>query len=287
MIDFIYNANAGNGNGAKVMKKIRKILDKLNVPYRDFATKCKGDGKKIAEELSEKGSSTIVAVGGDGTVHEVLNGINLDTVKLGIVPAGSGNDFASFCRIPKNVKKALSLILENNPKPTDCLDCCGIKALNHVSTGIDVEVVDRCYKSSFFKGKLQYFVSLIISLCKFRYYHVESSDEKNLNENVLVAVLANGREFGGGIKICPTAVVDDGFMDFLYITKIPLIRSPLIFIKLLCGKIHTEKITHLTKEKHVALKLQEGTLLNIDGELYKDLSFDAKVLQGKLSLLRP
>lgn len=287
MIDFIYNAKAGNGKGAKVMKAIRKILDSRSIPYRTFETKCKGDATNIAKELSYNGSETIVAVGGDSTIHEVVNGIDTDLVTFGLVPAGSGNDFATACNIPMNTKKALSIILENNPKPTDYLDCCGVRAINHVSTGIDVEIVERCYKHSFFKGKIQYFISLIISLCKFRYYHIQSADEKDIDENVLISAVTNGRVFGGGIKISPTAVIDDGFMDLLYITKIPIIRAPYIFLKLMCGKIHTEKITHVTKEKHVALKLDKGTLLNIDGELYENLPFNVKILKGKLSLLRP
>ncbi len=286
MLDIIYNEKAGNGKAKKVVARVKKMLEERNIPYRVFATEEKHHATIIAKDLSENGSTDIIAIGGDGTIHEVVNGIDLDKVNLGIIPAGSGNDFASNCHIPQKTKKALDVIIHGNVKPTDIMECSSILGINSISTGIDVDIVDRCNKNTFLKGKFQYLISLIVSLMHFHYYPIEIV-QKHVSTDVLIVVTSNGAKFGGGIKICPKAKVDDGYMDLLYITKVNLLKAPLVFLKLMAGKIHKDKVTHLSNEAHITIKPQQNAQVNIDGELYPSLNYDTKILKGKLRLYRP
>ena len=168
-----------------------KRLKERGAEYRIHYTNAPKHATEIARELS-KTSDTIVArgrgdaieyvksygkeydmiccSGGDGTINEVFNGIDVDKVKLGLIPCGSGNDFVASANIPTDTEAAVDLILDGEAKPTDFMVCGGVRGLNIIGTGIDVDILKRCRKSKILKGKLQYVFSLVISLIKFVFY---------------------------------------------------------------------------------------------------------------------
>ena len=167
MIDFIVNGKAGYARSwLKTKRIITEILESKGVEYRFHFTEYAKHATKIAKDLCEQGATDIVAIGGDGTVNEVLNGLAVEKVNFGIIPHGSGNDFVDSVSIPHKVADALNVILNESPKPTDFLVCDGVRGLNIIGTGIDVEILQRCENNKIFKGKLKYFISLIISLIK-------------------------------------------------------------------------------------------------------------------------
>lgn len=170
MLDFIINEKAGEKKAVKARKIIQRILDEKNIEYRFHSTKYRRNAIEIASELSRNGAECIIAAGGDGTVNEVLNGIDTEKVKFGIIPCGSGNDFADTAKLPLDPAKALDIILNGQVKPTDFLVCGGVRCMNIVGAGIDVEILKRCENSKILKGKLKYVVSLLISLIKFKFY---------------------------------------------------------------------------------------------------------------------
>ena len=108
-------------------------------------------------------------MGGDGTLHEVINGFsNFDNVNLGLIPCGTGNDFASALKLPKDPVKALDLILDGTPKYTDYFQLPTVRGINIVCMGIDVDVLIR-YNKLKRKNKLGYTWSLIRTLMNFHY----------------------------------------------------------------------------------------------------------------------
>lgn len=288
MLNFIYNERSGKGKGKKIIKIIKDYLTAKNVEFATFSTRERGDATAIAKDLSARGETDIIAVGGDGTMHEVLNGINTETVNLGIIPAGSGNDFVQSAKIPMDTKKALDVILQNQPKPTDYLDCSGIKGLNIIGTGIDVEILTRCEKYKFFTGKIQYFLSLIISLIKFKFYKFDTIVKNNrTSHEALVVCCGNGKMFGGGIPMCPNAKIDDGLIDFVVCNKMKKSKILNALIKLMKGKILEQDFTEFSLEKQVEVCFDKPTVVNVDGELYPDLPFYVQIKEKGLKLYRP
>ena len=289
MIDFIINGNAGLKAPLRAKKKISKILDKKGIEYAFHATKCAKDAIRITKELCENGATCIVAVGGDGTVNEVLNGLDVEKTKFGIIPYGSGNDFVTSVNIPKKINKALDLIINGTTKPTDFMVCDGVRGINVIGTGIDVEILQRCERSKLLKGKLKYFVSFLISLVKFNFYDLKFPNEKGefVDRKTLIIATGNGKRFGGGINICPNAVVDDGKMDFVFVNEIKRSKIPGAFLKLMSGKIDKESFCEFSLEEHVVAKFDKPVCIQIDGELYYDLQFDVHIEKGKLNLFRP
>lgn len=287
MIDFVINEKAGEGKTLRAKKKICRILEERGIEYAFHSTSKSKHAIELTHNLCKDGATTIVAVGGDGTVNEVLNGIDTENVKMGIIPCGSGNDFVDSVGIPLDVEKALDLILYGESKPTDFMVCDGVRGINIIGTGIDVEILERCEKSKILKGKLKYFVSLIISLIKFRFYNYRLGSKDAEKKSAMILCCGNGRKFGGGIPMCPKAVTDDGKMDFIIISKMNKLKMIKYLIKLMQGKILDQPFCAFSLEDKVTAVFDEPITIEIDGELYENLKFDISLEKGKLKLFRP
>jgi len=109
---FIVNPVAGKANGNKIIPIIKEIMENYNCTYEIKTTEKIGDAKLFAEEAKIKNFSTIISVGGDGTLHEVVNGMVGGPQKLGIIPAGTGNDFARALNIPVNLREAIEILVK-------------------------------------------------------------------------------------------------------------------------------------------------------------------------------
>ncbi|MBR1968393.1 MAG: acylglycerol kinase family protein, partial [Clostridia bacterium] len=123
VLDLIVNYTAGGKHGKKVKKTLSIVearLKEKNIKYAVHHTEYKGHGTIITRELIKNGATSIVVLGGDGTLHEVINGFsNFDKVTLGLVPCGTGNDFATALKLPRDPLKAIDLIIDGTPKYTD------------------------------------------------------------------------------------------------------------------------------------------------------------------------
>ena len=288
MLHFIINPKANKGKTTKKVKVLEKLLTEKGLDYVFHLTTAKGAAIELANEYSSEKDSIVIAVGGDGTINEVLNGLNTENAKFGIIPCGSGNDFVASAGIPLDTEKALDIILNGEAKPTDYMLCGGVRGINIIGTGIDVDILKRCRKSKILRGKLQYVISLIVSLIKFKFYKffIERGGETVEKEGLIVAV-GNGKQFGGGIKMCPKAEIDDGKLDFVVAGKLKKSRIPGAFIKLMKGKILEQDFTEFENREHVKITFDKPVTIQIDGELYDDLDFDVSIVKNGVMLFRP
>lgn len=288
MLNFIYNPTAGKGKAQRFREAIEAKLKAQGVAYSFWETKCAGDAKRIALELTQRGETDIVAMGGDGTVNEVLNGLNdPGQVNLGLVPCGTGNDFAAAIGIPFTPEGALELLLGAQPRYTDYMECSGVRGLNVIGAGIDVDVLKRCYRAKHLKGKLNYYVSLLITLLKFEFYHFTVKlNGKSDNHVGLIVCACNGRRFGGGISICPEAVFDDGLLDVVMVVNVKRPMIPGALVRLMMGKLLKWDHTIYERTPRLEAVFTPAAPIQIDGELYEDLPFDVRVVHKKLKMYR-
>lgn len=289
MLDIVFNPKAAKGRAERALKKVEKKLTDANIAYRVHKTHYQRHATEVTKELIAAGAQTVIAMGGDGTINEVLNGFSdFENVNMGIIPCGSGNDFAGCIKLPLKPEEALDIILNGEAKPTDYMDCSGVRGINIIGTGIDVDVLKRYKKGKIFRGKVQYMLSLIVSLFKFKDYRLSVSyNGKTEDRKALVACACNGRMLGGGIKICPIAVPDDGFMDYVVAFDVKKRKIPGAFIKLMKGKILEEPIAYTEKTTRLLVESPDSLTVNVDGELYDDLPFDVRLISGELKLYRP
>ncbi|MBQ8885940.1 MAG: diacylglycerol kinase family lipid kinase [Clostridia bacterium] len=301
MHHIIVNPTAGKRKSKKSLEAVKRVFDEGGASYLIHETTRAGEAKEIAARLTAPALPLetagevalidvgrveepvkLIIVGGDGTLHEVLNGISeLSRCTLGLIPAGTGNDFAAAAGIPENAEKAARIILKNEAKPIDCLEVGGLRSMNVAGLGIDVDVLVRCSKGKL-KGKIKYLISLIQSLFTFKGYEITvESGEKKETFNGLIAAACNGKKFGGGIKICPVAEIDDGLMDVIMVDCLGGVFSIIkAFTWLMRGKILEYPLARHFRCEQVSVRTKNPCAAQLDGEVYENLTFDAKICKG-------
>ncbi len=290
MLDLILNPTAGGLRGEKILKALFEIETHLkvrDVPYRVHYATVKGQTTELTKTLIDQGATDLVIMGGDGTLHAAINGFNnFDKANMGIIPCGTGNDFAYALGIPKDPIKAIDLIIDGTPKYTDYMQMPSVRGLNVIGMGIDVEVLKR-YSELKKKTKWGYTKCLIKTMFNYKAFDfVADMNGEAKPYNSFIAAVANGCVFGGGIPVCPVAEVDDGKLNFVAVkgmNKLSLIKA---FVKLKKGKVLTLKqATHLTTDK-IKVETKIPCVVNVDGELYENIPFEIEIVSNKLKIYR-
>ena len=220
---FIVNPAAGTGFSLQVMQKLEETLSAGNIEYRIFRTERPGHATQIAAELaSDAEIAAVISVGGDGTAGEVAAGLTGTGKTMGIIPAGTGNDFIKSAGIPMDPSEALKLILCGKSRPIDTGTVNDRFFLNVCGTGFDVTVLDYAEsEKEKHRGLTPYFLGLLKAI--FHYKSVEltvTADGERQEGKYLICSIANGRFIGGGIPICPAADIRDGLLDLVLIRGI-------------------------------------------------------------------
>ncbi len=289
MYNIIVNPWSGEGKKKKLHARAIAHFQKLRQEVRVVASERPGQIKEIAHSLTREGKGDVVVIGGDGTLHDALNGFtNFDKCALGLIPAGTGNDFAAAANIPSEPEAAVELIVKGAPRYTEFMQLPrGVRGLNVAGTGIDVEILRRCRASKWLRGKLQYLISLIISLIKFKNYDLTVRvNGREVRYKTLIACVGNGFRFGGGIRMCPQAVLGDNLLDFVAVDNVKKSRILPAFIKLMQGRILEEKFSRFERCDHIEIFSERPLTVQVDGELYDDLPFVADVVRDTMRMYR-
>lgn len=286
MLTFIVNPTAGSGYALKIEKQLRDELARRGVEARFLQTDEPRHATDLARDAAAQPDCTgVVAVGGDGTAFEVACGLMDAGTPLGIIPAGTGNDFIKSVGIPRNPMEALDHILNCKPRPVDVGGLNDRLFLNVCGTGFDVTVLDYTLRAKkYCRGILPYLIGLVRGIAHYAPVHVRFTvDGVTEERDVLICSIANGRFFGGGIPICPEASPDDGFLDLVVVENKPRWMIPFYLPSLLMGRVL--KFPFTTHRRCTEARIHApGMRLNADGEVspMDDVHFTIK--RGSLSL---
>lgn len=288
MINFIVNFGSGKGAGYKCFKTASAYLDKHNIHYSVFMTKSPGDAERTAAIITKNGPCTIAAIGGDGTFHEVLNGISdLNNTSVGFIPAGRGNDYARSANLPKDTVKALKAIVSGETVLTDFLSIGGRRCLNAAGMGLDTAVLDRVKGKN---GKITYLKSLIYCLRHFKPYSVkaETETEKIRFDNIIMLGLCNGTAIGGGMKVSPDSKIADGLMEAVFISVPGNGKIMGALTKFLKGRHIGLEYTRVVTCKKITITSHSSPFLQMDGELYPSdfKPLECEVVHGGLKVFK-
>lgn len=288
MIYAICNPTAGNGRGEKIGRKTEQILLEKQIPCRLLMTEKPGHATVLARQAREEGADTVLAIGGDGTAFEMARGLAGSDTALGIIPAGTGNDFIKSIGLPRQPEQALEYILAHEPKKTDVGEVNGELFLNEIGTGFDVSVLDWAAKAKkYCRGILPYLYGVLRTLFRFRAVAITYAVDggQPVTKEAFVLGAANGRWIGGGIPIAPEAKVDDGLLDLVLVEKIPRRKLPARLIGLMKGRILTFPETRFLRVSQVEFSA-ENMRLNVDGEVLPVSRVTARALPGRLLVRR-
>ena len=273
---FIVNPISGKGKTLKAVDRIKKVCEEENLDYEIYFTEYPKDATKIARKYRFT-KNIIYSVGGDGTLNEVLNGIVGTKNLLGVIPAGSGNDFY----------KTLSKIDEEYP----VIDIGKVNDryfINIISIGIDAEVANNV--SLMKKRKVPtnqiYNASLIYTFFKYKYKDIELSiDEKEQKKGkCTILTIWNGQFYGGGYKIAPSAKLTDGYFDVYYVEKVNKPQLPSLINMLKQGIHEKHNKVHKSQATKIKFKCDKELVCNIDGEIMTAKKFNVKIIPNAITI---
>lgn len=277
---FIINPIAGAGKAKSIIPIIENKMKESSIEYEIILTNQPKDAIRIAEENVDN-FSTIVAVGGDGTVNEVAKGlINSRKGTLAIIPCGTGNDFSRTIGLPMDPIKAIDIIIKNNIRAVDIGKINGNSFLNIASVGFDTEVVIHTNSiKKRVKSKTAYILGVLATLFDYKKRKISLViDGVTYERNLVLLAVGNGNFYGGGLKVLPMAEVDDGYFHVCLVKDISNFKILFLFPSIFKGKhLKYKKYVEIFKAKEVIVKNTKEININIDGEIItidKDVIFE-------------
>ena len=288
MFHIIYNPTSGQKKTVKTAEFVRNELVKAGYEATFHPTLGEGHCTDIVRELTATGENVnIIIIGGDGTFSEAINGVvDFDKVTFGLIPCGTGNDFARKLGISNRAKRAIKAVLRGKVDHLDYLDIGdGNRCLNVCGMGMDVDVLVKYASMKHFTGKIKYYLSLFYVLTHFKPHIVRYKIGDNEGEQeVFMAAIANGSYIGGGMAISAESDVRDGMLELVVIDNIKKSQLPYRLIKFLAGKMHLQPCTHIYRGTEAEIEILDQPNVQIDGEVRPASTLRGKIIPGKLRI---
>ena len=267
----IVNPEAGSGKTMKVLPQIENILRTKKIEYEFHFTQEPMHATELVKEIGPK-FDVIVAVGGDGTINEVINGVPDLKIPFGMIPIGTGNDFARSCSIPYNsIEEAIQILLNHDVKNIDVGEVNGRKFVNVLGMGFEGQVNWNGRKIEFIKGAFRYILAILYTLFAYKRIPMKLTlDRKILKDDIYMVSVGNGWNVGGGLQLTPKAKLDDGVFDVCYVKEITRWRIVTNFAKLSNGTITDLNEVEIFQAKHIKVESTESIPIHFDGEIFEE-----------------
>jgi len=274
----ILNPISGRGKSLKLLPKIEEYLNEQGVRYQVVFTEYRYHAEELVKELKQR------------TDIKLINGLYPSEIPLGYIPAGSGNDFAREMNIPKDPILAIKSILDENLRTIDIGKINGHYFINVASMGFDGEVA-RIANNSKLKnilGSLIYVYGVVRALWGFKpsSLTVTIDDQEYFYKNVWIMAVANNRYYGGGMKICPDAVNDDGKFDICIIKDLTRLRLLKLFPTIFSGKhLNYPEFVEVKKGKNILISTEKELTIQADGELLSNINLSFRNINQGITIL--
>jgi diacylglycerol kinase (ATP) len=297
----ILNPQSGKGATRRRIPEIKHALDELGLVYNLSLTERPWHAAELAREAIVEGYDVVVAVGGDGTVNEVLNGIlqcqeeKVGDAVLGVLPVGRGNDFCLASGIPMDFKEACHTLAKARVRTLDAGRISDEQNAhiryfgNGVGIGFDA-VVSRVANQARLTGFLGYFIAALQTM--YIYYQapemqIELSNETIRQRSLMVSVM-NGRRAGGGFLMAPHSNPDDGLFDLCIAKNISKAGILSLIPRFMKGTQGTHPAIKFRKDTHVTVRAMDGRLpVHVDGEVISPdvQALSVEILPGRLQVI--
>lgn len=288
---FIVNPVAGNGFAKRYIPVLEAMIRKYDIQADILLTERAGHASELALASAENGYQYVIGVGGDGTMNEVARPlIGRSDVRVGLVPAGTGNDFIQILGFPNRFEEShWKIFFDQNIAQMDVGSCNGKYFLNGMGLGFDAQVAAENYtEPGQVKpgGKYKYIWHIVKTLLFFKEKQMTliSGDQRS-RSTCFMNTVSVGRRFAGGFFITPKAIANDGLLDVCNIKKLHLLQRFRILLMVPSGShINHEKVDYHQTDQ-ISIEFDEKVPFHVDGELGFAQRFSIGIHPGALSII--
>ncbi len=284
----IANPAAGRGRSSKLIASIAETFRKKNAAFDLDFTKGPGDAARIARESGGE-FDAIVVIGGDGSINDILPGMLFSERPLGIVPAGSGNDFVKTLNISGGLERAVDIILQGETRVVDVGKINERFFANGIGIGFDAAVNRASYAINHSKrGLLLYICAFARTVGKYDPVMLKITlNGKTFDQDTFLLTVGNGTTVGGGFRLTPYARIDDALLDVTIVRPLSL---PVLFWhlpKIFLGTIKKVKYAALHRTDRLCVETTVPVPVHLDGEIYTGNAnrFDIEIVPKALTVI--
>ncbi|MDZ4064499.1 MAG: diacylglycerol kinase family protein [Coriobacteriia bacterium] len=289
----IANPAAKHGESAKLLPVVEKLLNDL--PHDTVVTESSGHAATLAQQTS--GYDLVVAVGGDGTVHEVLNGLMSiaphERPALGVLPTGSGNDTRRTLGISTDLTQAALELATGERRRFDVGMCNGTYFNNSFAAGLDAKVTAKAveYKVTTKRSGLWLYLTALLhvlfnELDSFEMRVIFDGGEQEVHDTLILAA-TNGPTYGGGFFITPEAIPTDGLFDVCMIDPLSLPEALMRLPFVVTGKHTRMRPIHMSRHSSITIECDSPVPAQIDGEVLLQKRYEISMLPGAIECIVP
>jgi YegS/Rv2252/BmrU family lipid kinase len=280
-IKIILNPTAGRGRGLEAQTIIENKLNSLGLTYDLEKTLGPEHVVNQARRASQSDNyDLIIAAGGDGTINQVVNGMVGSNIPLGVIPCGTGNDFAGMIGMPTDIEEALIQILNGSKLYIDLGKVNNRFFINSVGAGFDGQVAHYVNQGfRFLRGKIVYILSIFKTIFSYSGHQVRITIDGETNEfKALLIAVNNSITYGGGLRITPQAVIDDGYLAVCTAQMMNPVEISMNLPKLVKGTHGKLAKIKLMQAKTVLIESETPLFCQIDGEIEEVRSLKFEIL---------
>ena len=294
----IVNPVAGAKSTRRIWPKINRLLKHVGLSFDFEYTEGVGHAIQLARDAACDGYRYVVAVGGDGTVHEVANGIlcsgGASTATMGIISTGTGSDFIRSAGVQRNYVPACSVLA--NPRAS-CVDVGVVEYMskgqrlqrffvNAAGLGFDAAVAESTERlPKYFGGTIPYVFGVLRTLIRYRNKLVSLGiGDKVEKMRIVTVVAANGGYYGGGMHVAPQADLRDGKLDLMVVRDMGKLELLKAFPRVYKGTHTTHPKVFMEKVSEITVDTAERVLVHADGEIIGEGPASFRIVPGALNL---
>lgn len=284
------NPVSGKKKGKIYALRVKELLKKNNIEAEIILSEYPKHLTKVARELSQKEKCRFYSLGGDGTLNEIATGVIGTNSEIVVVPCGTGNDFLRSISKYNSMRKIINTSVNKKSLPTDVITFGKDRyCINILNMGFDAMIaknVDKFRNVPFISGSAKYNLSIMYTLASGKNFKFKiSSNEKSIKGRFTLAVVANGSYYGGGIKPCPNADVNDSLLDICLINSTETFAKLKLLPKYKKGTHLNLKQVSIFKTKEIKIVSTRKFPVSADGEMYYMNRIHMKVLPKALNIV--
>ena len=285
----IANPIAGKGNSRDIWPTLQERLSFLGADYAVVWTERPGHAVSIAREAADAGFTRVLSVGGDGTLREVVQGALTTGIDVGVVPAGSGNDFSRTMSLPRDPISALDIALGTHVARVNVGELCGSVYINVAGCGFDAEVAALAAgRLRFLGGRPSYLASVFVELAAYRPRNFRICiDGEWISRRAYLIAVANGRFYGCGMMIAPDADPADGVFDICIVRAMPRARFVASLPKIYSGSHVKDPYVEMRRGRRVTVETDVPVQCQADGEVVAANPIEFRVSEFSIGVACP